>query len=78
MHRVVTLESTGAAKDFTSASQNTVQAMEHCRQLEAGNILLFPQSPIMLAEEDLAFLRGLALRAGESWRSPPASAQCRG
>ncbi len=59
MHRVVTLESTGAAKDFTSASQNTVQAMEHCRQLEAGNILLFPQSPIMLAEEDLAFLRGL-------------------
>ncbi len=52
MHRVVTI-----AAD--SVSSGHAHALEYCRQLEAGNILLFPQSPIELAAEDLAFLRGL-------------------
>lgn len=32
------------------------QARVWCRQLEEGNILFFPQSPIALAEDDLRFL----------------------
>jgi hypothetical protein len=44
-----------------AALESTFSAspLEYCRQLEVGNILLFPQSPIALAEEDLHFLRGL-------------------
>src|SRR5487761_1746107 len=35
---------------------STEQAHAWCRQLEEGNILFFPQSPIALAEDDLRFL----------------------
>ena len=52
MHRVVTIPA-------DPASGGHARALEYCRQLEVGNILLFPQSPIALAAEDLAFLRGL-------------------
>src|ERR1700761_1311937 len=34
------------------------QAREWCSQLEAGDILFFPQSPIDFAEGDLQFLLG--------------------
>lgn len=34
------------------------QARTWCRQLETGDILFFPQTPIPLAEEDLSFLLG--------------------
>jgi 3-deoxy-D-manno-oct-2-ulosonic acid (Kdo) hydroxylase len=34
------------------------QATTWCRQLEAGNILYFPQTPITLRPEDLSFLLG--------------------
>lgn len=34
------------------------QARHWCAQLEAGAILLFPQTPVPLAESDIEFLRG--------------------
>ncbi len=52
MHRVITIPA-------HPASSSHANALEFCHQLEAGNILLFPQSPIALTAEDLAFLRGL-------------------
>ncbi len=45
------------------AHDNTQQfaeaARQWCQQLEAGNILLFPQTPVTLADEDLDFLLSL-------------------
>lgn len=35
------------------------EALLWCRQLEEGNILFFPQTPIAIAEDDLRFLRSL-------------------
>ena len=39
-----------------SAADFPVRAREYCAQLEAGDILFFPQSPIAIAAEDLEFL----------------------
>ncbi|HUZ05734.1 MAG TPA: Kdo hydroxylase family protein [Acidobacteriaceae bacterium] len=38
---------------------STDQALFWCRQLEEGNILLFPHTPIALANDDLRFILGL-------------------
>lgn len=35
------------------------QALSRCRQLEEGNILFFPQTPIALADDDVRFLLSL-------------------
>ncbi len=42
-----------------STPQFADQARLWCQQLEAGSVLLFPQTPVTLAEEDLQFLFSL-------------------
>ena len=42
--------------DAFEQGQSESQARHWCQQLEEGNILFFPQTPIALAEEDLHFL----------------------
>lgn len=39
-------------------SGSDAQAWEYCQHLEAGDILFFPETPIRVAAEDLAFLLG--------------------
>jgi hypothetical protein len=41
---------------YSPKPPSTDEARAWCRQLEEGNILFFPQTPIALAEEDLRFL----------------------
>ena len=40
------------------APPSEIQARAWCRQLEAGDILFFPQTPIQIPPEDLSFLLG--------------------
>ncbi len=40
------------------APPSEIQARAWCRQLEAGDILFFPQTPIQIRPEDLSFLLG--------------------
>lgn len=40
------------------AAENDAQALAWCAQLEAGDILFFPETPIAIPADDLAFLLG--------------------
>lgn len=53
---IVTIPQTASLR--STASSNGA-AEVRCRQLEEGNILFFPQTPIPLSEDDLNFLRTL-------------------
>ena len=43
-------------ESYSPQPPSAEQARTWCRQLEEGNILFFPQTPIALAEDDLRFL----------------------
>src|ERR1700685_3312614 len=44
--------------DNSTDAPSSEQARVWCRQLEAGDILYFPQTPVAIRSEDLAFLLG--------------------
>ena len=58
---IVTIPQDALAKNQTPSSGGAQRylAEMRCRQLEEGNILFFPSTPIALAEDDLEFLRTL-------------------
>src|SRR2546421_12617259 len=44
--------------EITPESQSAERLRNYCAQLEAGNIIFFPETPIKIPPEDLAFLLG--------------------
>lgn len=44
--------------ELTQALQNPEQLRHYCAQLEAGDIIFFPETPIQIAPDDLSFLLG--------------------
>lgn len=44
--------------ELTQALQNPKQLHHYCAQLEAGDIIFFPETPIQIAPDDLNFLLG--------------------
>lgn len=44
--------------DLKATTRNTELLREYCAQLEAGDIIFFPESPIKIPEDDLDFLLG--------------------
>src|SRR4051812_42634849 len=52
--RLVTI----APADLAPALENPSQLRSYCAQLEAGDILFFPETPIDIPADDLAFLLG--------------------
>lgn len=44
--------------EITPESQSAERLRNYCAQLEAGNIIFFPETPIRIPAEDLAFLIG--------------------
>lgn len=47
-----------SSSDLTSGLASTERLRDYCAQLEQGNILFFPQTPIEIPAEDLSFLLG--------------------
>ena len=46
------------AMNLAGAAQDPDRLRNYCAQLEAGNIIFFPETPIKISPEDLAFLLG--------------------
>ena len=46
------------AMNLAGAAQDPDRLRNYCTQLEAGNIIFFPETPIKIPPEDLAFLLG--------------------
>ena len=44
--------------DLTAATRSPERLREYCAQLETGDIIFFPETPIKIAQDDLDFLLG--------------------
>src|SRR5689334_12649945 len=44
--------------DLTAITRNPDRLREYCAQLEAGDIIFFPETPIKIPQDDLDFLLG--------------------
>ena len=47
-----------STSDLTATTRSPERLREYCAQLEAGDIIFFPETPIKIAQDDLDFLLG--------------------